>query len=216
MVWVGISRTRFGRATVRVRLTVLSQTVLLYPVQNWSLEMPLVAFLQTPAPVSLDLFECFLLDPCVHDFVSSTGLGRSGNLIGLEHNFLQGFSLDKIWSPVLTLRDSEKSGRLKGKERKGLGYSHLLASTLPLAQRGTATVLSHKCDTASLLKDDQIARDNEPCQCAVGSCGRCNIVWASGRHAMSLSCLACPPFESAPNQGAFGRASFQKTSILKR
>ena len=34
------------------------------------------------------------------------------------------------------------------------GYSHLLASTLPLC----AAVLSHKCDIPSLLKDDQSTR----------------------------------------------------------
>ena len=43
--------------------------------------------------------------------------------------------------------------------RRG-GYSHLLASTLSLRAAEQATVLSHKCDIPSLLKDDQMARDN--------------------------------------------------------
>ena len=38
--------------------------------------------------------------------------------------------------------------------------STLLASALPLRVVGPATVLSHKCDILSLLKEDQIAHDN--------------------------------------------------------
>ena len=40
------------------------------------------------------------------------------------------------------------------------GYSHLHASTLSLRAVGPATVLSHKYDILSLLKDDQNVRDN--------------------------------------------------------
>ena len=54
---------------------------------------------------------------------------------------------------------------LKGGNGKG-GYSHLLASALSLRAVGLATVLSHKCAIRSLLKDDQIARNNRlPVQC---------------------------------------------------
>ena len=43
---------------------------------------------------------------------------------------------------------------------------HLLASTLSLRAVGPATVLSHKCDILSLLKDNQIMRDNRvPVHC---------------------------------------------------
>ena len=42
----------------------------------------------------------------------------------------------------------------------------MLASTLSLRAVGPATVLSHKCDILSLLKDDEIVRDNHlPVHC---------------------------------------------------
>ena len=54
---------------------------------------------------------------------------------------------------------------LKGGQRKR-GYLHSLATTLSLRAVGPATVLSHKCDILSLLKDDQIVRDNRlPVHC---------------------------------------------------
>ena len=43
--------------------------------------------------------------------------------------------------------------------RKG-GYSDLLASALSLHRAGLATVLLYRCDVPSVLKDDQIVRDN--------------------------------------------------------
>ena len=46
------------------------------------------------------------------------------------------------------------------------GVFALLASRLSLRAVGPATVLSHKCDTLPLLKDNQIVRDNRlPVQC---------------------------------------------------
>ena len=42
---------------------------------------------------------------------------------------------------------------LKGAQRKG-AYSQVLASTLSLRAVRPATVLSHKCDILSLLKDE--------------------------------------------------------------
>ena len=71
----------------------LSQTEI-YPVQNWSLEMVIGAFLQTPAPV-LDKIS----GPMGARFLSSTGLG-SGNLIG-RAQLPPAPALDKNWSPNL-------------------------------------------------------------------------------------------------------------------
>ena len=46
------------------------------------------------------------------------------------------------------------------------GNSHLLVSTLSLGAARPATILSHTCDIPSLLKDDQLARDNRlPVRC---------------------------------------------------
>ena len=46
------------------------------------------------------------------------------------------------------------------------GVFAFVANTLSLSAAGLATVLSHKCDIPSMLKDDQIARDNRlPVHC---------------------------------------------------
>ena len=63
-----------------------------------------------------------------------------------------------VWEINQHQGNSEKwSGRagLTGGELKGR-YSHVLASALCLRAVGPATVLSHKCDIPTLLKNDQI------------------------------------------------------------
>ena len=74
----------------------------------------------------------------------------------------------------------------------------MLASALFLRAVGPATVLPHKCDILSLLKDDQIVRDN----CLPVHCRHL----ASRRHRtaipvatqMSLPAVCLPPFSTCP------------------
>ena len=49
---------------------------------------------------------------------------------------------------------------LTGEQQRWVLGAHLLASAVSLRAVGPATVLSHKCDILSLLKEDQIVRDN--------------------------------------------------------
>ena len=92
-----------------------------------------------------------------------------------------------------------------------MGYLHLLASTLSL--RAVATVLSHKCDIPSLMKDDQIARDNRrfACQYSVGTSRRIDIVLRSrSPRKCRYSLFAYPLFKCAPKLRGTPQRSLSK------
>ena len=98
--------------------------------------------------------------------------------------------------PSSKCRDFSRA-HLKEGNGKG-GYSHLLASTLSLGAVGPATVLSHKCDILSLLKDDLIVRDNRlPVHCRhLASRQHRTVIPVAMQMSLPLVCL--PPV-NGPN-----------------
>ena len=121
---------------------------------------------------------------------------RSFEKLGYEHcQVAVGYRM--IWIGEREMLSS--GGTHQSFSRKG-GYSHLLASTLSLRAVGLATLLSHKCDILSLLKDDQIVRNNRvPVHCRQVASRRHHTVIPVATQ-MSLPPVCLPLFKHAQGQ----------------
>ena len=94
----------------------------------------------------------------------------------------------------------------------------MLASTLSLCTVGPATVLSHKCDL-SLLKDDQIVRDNRlPVHCRhLAATSYCD----PGRHANVITpcfltlCVKVPHFSPRQEEEECSSESWSRKGSVK-
>ena len=125
--------------------------------------------------------------------------------LGGEHDLALG-------CPQRLFLDCQVRAGLKEGYRKG-GCSHLLASALSLRTAGPARVLSHKCDIPSLLKDDQIARDNHlPARCRHLQSLRHGTVIPIAMQ-ISLTPLCLPPVETCP-KGAMMLLRSHSTTVL--